>query len=396
MIRRLTAQGLSNPLDRILLSLYGGVGPQTVQEILYRAGMNPIQLLEYCGQYEYQRLWQAIGPLAQDLKHHRYAPEILTDPRRFSAIALTQYPESDRQAYDSMNQALDCFYQNQGIANLMRQRRNDLDQVLRRERERCEKKAGLQLEAVREAQNIQHLRLRGELLTANLHQISQGTEARVRNFYDPGQPWIVIPMDPRKTPSENAQAFFKQYHKIRQGAVIAQTHYEETLQELAYLESVQTALAQAERLEDIGEIRDELQESGYLKKDAAQKKRPLKQDRVELGKCVCLGFDIYYGKNNKQNDYLTMKLARGEDIWLHVKDIPGSHVLIKNPQSGPVPDAVLEKAAQLAAWHSKARQSAKTPVDYTRRKHVWKPTGARPGMVLYKEQRTLLVSPAQD
>jgi predicted ribosome quality control (RQC) complex YloA/Tae2 family protein len=319
----------------------------------------------------------------------------LTEQRRFSAIRLTQYPESDRLVYDSMNQALDFFYQNQGIVNLLRQRRNDLDQVVRRERERCEKKAGLQLETVREAENTQHLRLYGELLTANLHQISQGTEARVQNFYDPDQGWITIPMEPRKTPSENAQAFFRQYHKIRHGAVAAQTHYEETCQELAYLDSVQTALTQTERLEDILEIRDELQEAGYLRKDAAPKKKNPKQSPLEIGQFSYLGFQIYYGKNNKQNDYLTMKLARGEDIWLHAKDIPGAHVLIKSARSDSVPDEVLEKAARLAAWHSKARLSAKVPVDYTRRRHVWKPNGARPGMVLYKEQQTFYVEPGE-
>jgi predicted ribosome quality control (RQC) complex YloA/Tae2 family protein len=108
-----------------------------------------------------------------------------------------------------------------------------------------------------------------------------------------------------------------------------------------------------------------------------------------------LGFDIYCGKNNKQNDYLTMKMARGEDIWLHTKDIPGSHVLIKNPEGRDIPPEVVEKAAQWAAWHSQARQSSKVPVDYTKRKNVWKPNGARPGMALYKNQQTLYISPAE-
>ncbi|MDR1204434.1 MAG: NFACT family protein [Peptococcaceae bacterium] len=399
LARRLMGQDFSKPLDRILLSLYGGIGPQTAQEILFRAGFAPTDLLEFCGQYEIQRLWQVIEGLAGDLRAHRYTPETLAGLGRFSAVRLTQFPEDERRAHATVNEALDCFYQNRGVLNLTRQRRNDLDQILRREKERCEKKAGLQWETVREADNVHHLRLYGELLTANLHQIPQGPEASVQNFYEQDNALTVIPMDPRKTPSENAQAYFKMYRKARHGAEIAQVHYDETLLELAYLDSVQTAVHQSETLDGLAEIREELQESGYIKKEPAQRKKAAKQpDRAGadyISKAACLGFEIYCGKNNRQNDYLTMKMARGEDIWLHTKDIPGSHVLIKNPGGRDVPPEVVEKAAQWAAWHSKARQSSKAPVDYTKRKHVWKPNGARPGMALYKNQQTLYVSPGE-
>jgi predicted ribosome quality control (RQC) complex YloA/Tae2 family protein len=399
LTQRLTAQDLSKPLDRILLSLYGGIGPQTAQEILFRAGLRPTDALEFCGQYEIRRLWRAIADLGQDLKAHRYTPELLTDARLFSAVALTQFPEGDRRAYSNMNDALDQFYQNQGVLNLLRQRRNDLDQILRREQERCEKKAGLQWETVQEAEKVGHLRLYGELLTANLHQISQGTEASVHNFYEPDDAPAVIPMDPRLTPSENAQAYFRRYRKARHGAEIAAVHYDETLRELTYLDSVQTAVHQSETLEGLLEIKEELQDSGYIKKEPASRKKIVKQpERAvadNIGKTVYLGFEIYCGKNNKQNDFLTMKMAKGEDIWLHTKDIPGSHVLIKNRGGRPVPQEVLDKAARWAAWHSKARQSSKAPVDYTERKNVWKPNGARPGMALYKNQQTLYVSPEE-
>jgi predicted ribosome quality control (RQC) complex YloA/Tae2 family protein len=396
---RLMSQNPSKPMDRILLSLYGGIGPQTVQEVLYRSGLHPADVPEFFGQHEIRRLWQAISGLSKDLLAHRYKPETMGDPRCFSAMALTQFPEKDRRSHSSMNEALDDFYQNQGMLNLLRQRRNDLDQVLRRERERCEKKAGLQQETIREADNIRHLRLYGELLTASLHEVSQGPEASVRNFYEPDGALTVIPMDPRKTPSENAQAYFKKYRKARHGAEIAQIHYDETLRELAYLDSVQTAVQQSETLEDLLEIRDELQESGYIKKEPSQRKKAPKQPGRAaadgVSKTVYLGYEIYCGKNNKQNDFLTMKIARGEDIWLHAKDIPGSHVVIKNPQGRAVPQEVLEKAAQWAVWYSKARQSSKAPVDYTKRKHVWKPNGARPGMVLYENQQTIQAAPAE-
>jgi predicted ribosome quality control (RQC) complex YloA/Tae2 family protein len=398
LIRRLMNQSLSKPLDRLLLSLYGGIGPQTAQEILYRAGLHPAEVLEFCGQYEIRRLWQAMDGLSQDLRAHRYTPETLTDPRRFSAVRLTQFPGSERRSHAGMNEALDHFYQNQGILNLLRQRRNDLDQVLRREKERCEKKAGFQWETIREADDIHHLRLYGELLTAHLHQIAQGPEASAPNFYDPDGAVVVIPMDPRKTPSENAQAYFRMYRRARHGAEIAQIHYDETLRELAYLDSVQTAVHQSETLEDLSEIKEELQESGYIKKEPARKKKSAGRDQTaadSISKAACRGYEIYCGKNNRQNDFLTMKMARGEDIWLHAKDIPGGHVLIKNPQGRPVPPDVLEKAAQWAAWHSKARQASKVPVDYTKRKHVWKPNGARPGMALYENQQTIQVSPAE-
>ena len=133
--------------------------------------------------------------------------------------------------------------------------------------------------------------------------------------------------------------------------------------------------------------------NGAFKKGPGNKGKSAGPSRPDVEKMVYLGFEIFYGKNNRQNDYLTMKIARGEDVWLHTKDIPGSHVLIKNNAGQPLPDEVLEKAAGLAAWHSQGREAAKVPVDFTRRKHVWKPGGARPGMVLYDHQQTLYVTP---
>lgn len=398
---KLLSQPLSQKLAKILLNLYSGLGPQSCEEIVSRAGLNPSLPLEFCGDYELNKLWQAFQAAADDIREGIFSPEVIIQdgkPVTFSALALTHFPAGSRRPFPSINEALDYFYSNRQKSNMFQQKKADLAQVIKREIERCEKKAGLQEETIRQAAESEHYRLWGELLTANQYQLQQGPEVQVTNYYDPEGAQVTIPLDASLSIMDNAQNYFKKYQKAKNAARQAQVHLDETRQELEYLYSLAASLENVTTLAEAEEIREELQEAGYLKAPVSNKKNnagsPKETSTPE--KITFQGWEIYYGKNNKQNDLLTMKMSKAEDIWLHTKNIPGAHVIIKNPGNKPVPPEVLETAALLAAYNSKARFSTQVPVDYTQKKNVWKQKGAKPGMVHYENQRTLYVTPAEE
>lgn len=408
---RLLETGPNKALDKLLLSVYAGIGPQTVQELLHRAGLEPSQTLEFFGQYEYLKLFRSVQNMGNALRGNLYHPEVILQdgvPKAFSAVALTQYPEHQRKAFESVNEMLDFFYRNRSTYNLFRQRQSDLEQVLRREQERCERKAGLQATAIQDAKEAQRWRLYGELLMAHAYDLPQGIEAVVPNYFEPETPLVVIPMDPALTPLQNAQNYFKRYQKAQHTARQAQAPYEETLEELAYLDSVAASLGSVTELSELAEIKEELQEAGYIKAEPVKSAKTPKTGKggrtskpgkpaaqPQPGQVTIEGFQILYGKNNRQNDFLTMKIARNGDLWLHTQKIPSAHVIIRNPDRRTIPDSVIVAAAKLCVWNSKARYSSQVPVDYTLRQHVWKPKGAKPGMVLYENYKTLFAAAAE-
>ena len=403
---RILSLALSTTLNKALLKIISGISPQSVEEILYRTGLNPLQSLEYCGEYELSTLWQELSRISANLKEGLFTPEVIlkeNQPETFSALALTSYQTSWRRGFSTMNQALDYYYQHKNTATLFQQKKCDLENLVKKEILRCEKKAGLQSETIQEAQKAEQYRLWGELLTAQLYHLQQGKEAQVPNYYEPAEKMETIPLDEHLTVGENAQRYFSRYQKAKNAASKAQKQLQETKEELAYLYSLTSSLNSITNLSEIEEIREEFREAGYLsttaaktatKKRLAAKNGTGKQQTTSLPQKIRRdSWLIYVGKNNKQNDLLTMKLAKAEDLWFHTKDIPGSHVIIKNPDHQPIPDKILEEAALLAAYHSQARNSTNVPVDYTLRKNVWKQKGAKPGLVLYDNQRTIYVTP---
>lgn len=391
---------LTQTVKKSLLNTYQGFSPQSIEEIIFRAGLEPTLTVEYCGDYECTKLWLAFKDLVAKLQQGIFAPEVVLDgntPLGFSAIALTQYNEEMRKSFPSINEALDLFFSFKNSSNIFRQKVTHLNQLIKKEVDRCEKKAGLQMESINNAEKSEHYRLWGKLLTANIHTLPRGKEARVVNFYDQEAKTIDIPLNETLTISDNAQRFFKLYQKAKHTAKQAAVQLQETQNELAYLYSLSNSLEQVTDLQELYEIEEELRDSGYLK--TTPKKGKKKTDAPEKStpvRIILESFDIYIGKNNKQNDLLTMKMGKPSDLWLHTKDIPGSHVLIRNPNDKIIPNEVLEAAALLAAYHSKARHATNIPVDYTQKKHVWKQKGAKPGMVNYDNQRTIFVTPDED
>ena len=299
-----------------------------------------------------------------------------------------------------MNEMLDTFFRDRDAANLFQQRQRDIEQIIRREQERCRKKAGLQAESILEGKAAEKWQVLGQLLTANYYQIKQGTEAIVTDLYDPDEKTVVIPMDPRFSPMENAQIYFKRYRKARQTAEKAQIFYEETMNELAYLESLTFSLTTVRSTGELSEIREELTEAGYAKsadrdrRSAGRrgKKTPAKSENPQIAGFQYRGFTILFGANNRQNDYLNMKIAKSGDLWFHAQNIPSSHVVVRNPENKTIPDDVIEAAAKLCLWHSQAKSAGRAAIDYAPRQNIWKPKGARPGMMLYEQYQTVFVS----
>jgi len=307
--------------------------------------------------------------------------------------------------FDTMSGAIDEFYDGRTRAAALAQRKAGLLKHVNSNIARCKKKLAIQQDSVREAAGHNLLKLYGELITANIHNIRSGAAAaHLLNYYDEteGGGYVDVELDETLSPQANAQVYFKRYRKAVSTWKNAGFQAAETLKELQYLESVLQELEMSQNNGEILEIRQELASQNYVfglrdnnsrkkgKKSAHSGKNPAASEPHIFNSSD--GLAIYVGKNNGQNDRLTMKTASSNDIWLHAQNIPGSHVIIKK-QQGDIPHTTLLEAASLAAYFSKARMGGNVNVDYTAVRHVRKPSGARPGMVIYDNQRTLSVAP---
>ena len=295
--------------------------------------------------------------------------------------------------YESISLLLDDFYTMRDMHERMHQKSADLIKLLNNNIERITKKLNILRKTLSDAENKEKYKVAGDLLTANLYMLADGMKsAEVTDYYAEGMPAVTIALDPQLSPSQNAQRYYKKYNKAKTAEIEAARQLETAQADLYYLESTLTALGNAETEADLNSIRAELAEQGYMKRRTSQKQQ--KQTRPQPLHFVSPdGFDVYVGKNNTQNDYLTLKIANSSDIWFHTKNIHGSHTVIKLGINKDVPDSTILFAAQLAAYYSKARESSQVPVDYTQIKNVKKPNGAKPGMVIYDCYNTLYVTP---
>ncbi len=387
------------PLQKIILSKFEGLSPQTCREIVIRAGLEPTATVEFIGELDLCILWAVFDEIRSSALTGTFHPSICYEGKRpaaYSALGLTQFPNAVYRN-GTMSDVLEEYYSTREYQEKFARAAGALLKTVADEIKKCKKKISIHEDTLKKAEDADTLKILGELVTANIFQLEKGAKAiEVVNYYDPGQKTVTIPLDTRLTPAENAQQYFKKYTKSRHSKEVSQNYLQDLNKELQYLESVLTALEQAEQFSELDEIKAELVKESYLKPEQAAKgtKKPTPvSEPVPLKFVSAEGFTILVGRNNRQNDYLTMKLADQEDLWFHVKDIPGSHVVVKNPGGRPIPDKTIETAAQIAAFFSKARNSSKVPVDYALRKHVRKPRGAKPGMVIYDNQNTIMVEP---
>ena len=297
--------------------------------------------------------------------------------------------------YDSIGEALDSLYINSDRREWAKRHGASARKVLQNNIERCEKKLALYADALNSGEQMEKCRLYGELLTANLHSLKSGTDtAAVDNYYADPVERIAIPLDRQLTPGENAQRYYKKYQKLKAARDMAIVQREQTLSELNYLEGQLDNLTKCTAENELSELIEELKEQGYIKRDKGGKKKMKLAASKPMHFVSSTGADIYVGKNNRQNDELTLHFASPNDIWMHAKNIPGSHVIVKGASEQDT--ATMTEAALLAAYYSRARGSENVAVDYTPRKYVKKPAGAKPGMVIYTTNKTAYVTPSEE
>lgn len=316
-----------------------------------------------------------------------YSREEMKD---YYVFPLARYSALSVLRLESPGELLDTYYGERDTKNNLKQKYNDLFKLVSNLIERNIKKIHIHNEKLQECSSYETWKIYGDLLMANQYSIGYGqTKAEVENFYTDCLEIVSIPLDPVLSAVDNAKRYYARYAKEKSTREIVSEQLKECLEEKSYLETVLFNLDNAMDISSIEEIRQELYGLGYIKKrrqsGKVQKSSPYHYRSSD-------GFDIYVGKNNIQNDYLTLRFAVASDIWMHTKDIPGSHVIVKS-QGGKVSDEALMEGAMLAAYHSKAKNSTTVPVDYTERKNVKKPSGAKPGMVIYYTNKTIYVTP---
>ena len=311
----------------------------------------------------------------------------------FTFLPILQYgPDTESRRYESFSRLLDDFYAGRATAEKVGQRGAGLQKAVGRVRDRVARRVAqqeLEREATRDRERKREL---GDILTSNLYALQKGMKTvRLTDYYDPEGREVDIPLDPLLTPQQNAAKYYKEYNKAKTAEVVLGEQVEKGRRELEYLDSVLEAIALSEGERDLAEIRQELTDTGYLRRGAKAAKR-MKVAAKPMEFRSTAGLRISVGKNNTQNDLLTAKQAGKGDLWLHTQKIHGSHVILWT--EGRAPDAgSIEEAAKLAAWFSQARDGKKVPVDYTPVKYVKKPAGAKPGMVVYTTYQTAYVDP---
>lgn len=416
------------PLWRALFEKIEGLSPLLARELVCRSGLTPQTSIEECGAYEFDRLNQAVRWLQETVLAGSFQPNLVTGNTpaageldlntrlvEFAAVPLLQYAGEDYRicCYESPSELLEACYRIRQLQRRWRGLYQELSRVIQASREKAFGKLALRQDSLRQIEQAEEFKRQGDLIMTFLYRIKPGMEEiRLPDLYG-SEEEISISLSPLLTPIQNAQEYYRRYSRARRSQAVVKRYLEESRQEVEYLESVGQALAMASTLQELQEIREELVEQGYLRapsdqaKKSKRKGKPLKdKDKekiTEVSPARFLssdGYEILVGKNNRQNDFLTMKLARKGDIWLHAKDLPGAHVVIRvrsrQPAEGgdlPVPDRTLMEAAGLAAYFSRGRHASKVSVDYTRRQNVRKPGGSPPGKVVYDNYRTLLVNP---
>lgn len=384
-------------IEKQLLSLIKGFSPLLCREICFISEIDGRKPFGSLTEEELSSLKRALTGVIGKIASNGFNPCIMYDdsadgkPIDFHCLKIKQYVYS--KSFDSMSTVLDLFFVEKDRIERSKQKKSDVLKLLNNNIDRCNKKLALQQDKLREVSEREKMKLSGELITANIYSLQKGLKkVSLLNYYSENQEYMEIPLDENLTPQENAQRYFKQYSKAKSAYISTNRQVEETLKELDYLEGVLQLLENCSSVQEIDEVRQELSEQGYLSSKHFKNKSKKSKPSSPLHFKSSDGFDIFIGKNNKQNDQLTLKMSASNDLWMHTQNIPGSHVIIKNNRQ-TIPDSTLLEAALLAAYHSKAKFSSGVPVDYTHVKNVKKPPGAKPGMVTYTNFKTIIVTP---
>ncbi len=380
-------------INKAIYTSFTGISPLLANEISYRANIDADAAVASLSNEQLLHLANHFIWFMDDVKEHKYQPNIVrngTEPIDYSSVVLTMYEQYDSTKVDSISEVLESYYAEKNVYSRIRQKSVDLRKIVATALERNVKKYDLQLKQQKDAEKKEKYKLYGELLQAYGYGVEPGAKSvEVENYYDDNK-LIKIPLDENLSALENSKKYFEKYGKLKRTSEALDSLIEETHNQILHLESIQNALDIATSADDLVQIKEELMEYGFIKKNRSAKKEKIKSKPFHYRSLE--GYDIYVGKNNYQNDELSFKIATGNDWWFHAKGIPGSHVIVK-ANNEELPDKVFEEAASLAAYYSKGRDNDKVEVDYLQKKNLKKPSGAAPGFVVYYTNYSLVISP---
>ena len=384
--------GKDGEISKCILGTVEGVSPLLTREVAHYVTRGEHKFKSELGESQYDRLSFALGQL-------RPVPTMVLDlegkPKDFSFVEIRQYGHMMlTKKYDTLSSLLDGFYSERDRMERMKQRSHDLLKLIVNLNDRIVRKLDLQRQELAQSKNREHLKICGDLLSANLYQLQKGmTLAKVENFYEEGSPLVEIKLDPALTPVQNSQKYYAEYRKADTAEKKLRELIAKGEEELVYVDSIFDAITRTNSESELAAIKSELAAEGYIKNIRAKKQKPekLKPKRYRSSD----GFTILVGRNNVQNDELTLRTAKGNDMWLHTQKIPGSHTVVLS-EGREISNQALEQAAIIAAYNSRAQDSAQVPVDYTLIRNVKKPHGAKPGMVIYETYQTAYVTPDRE
>ena len=382
------------PLYKAIYCGFTGLSPCVAHELCYRAEVDSDKAVSDLSAAELEQISDQLYALSEDIKSGRFAPNVVYEnkqPKEYATTRLTSYSDENTRRFATVSELLEYYYAEKNMITRIRQRSVDLRRIVQTALERNVKKYDLQLKQLSDTEKREKYRIYGELLNTYGYSVEAGaTSFEALNYYD--NQMITIPLDPTLSTGENAKKYFEKYQKLKRTYEALTTLTADTKDEIAHLSSISTSLDIALKEEDLVQIKEELIESGYIKRKGGLRGKQ-RRERVTSKPFHYVssdGYHIYVGKNNYQNEELTFKFATGNDWWFHAKGIPGSHVVVKT-NGEEMPDRVFEEAGKLAAHYSQARGQEKVEIDYTQKKNVKKPNGSKPGFVVYYTNYSLVI-----
>ena len=378
------------PLFKAVYTGFTGISPSIAQELCYRAGVDADLPSAGVEAEALERMASVLTSLAEDIKNTNFDYNVVYEnnqPVEYAAVRLSSYKEEQRRRFESVSALLEYYYAEKNTITRIRQRSVDLRKIVATALERNVKKYDLQIKQLQDTEKRETYRVYGELLNAYGYGVEAGAKSmEALNYYT--DQMITIPLDPMLSAGENAKKYFDKYQKLKRTYEALTTLTKETKEEIDHLSSISISLDIALKEEDLVQIKEELIESGYIRRKDSTKREKITSKPFHY--LSSDGYHIYVGKNNYQNEELTFKFATGNDWWFHTKGIPGSHVVVKS-NGEELPDRVFEEAGKLAAHYSQARGQEKVEIDYTQKKNVKKPNGSKPGFVVYYTNYSLVI-----
>lgn len=385
-------------ISKFLYYNYLGLSPLISKEICFNTHLEMDRTIVSLNKYDIETLYESFSSLMNRVNQGLFTPmyitsEDLSDIRAFHSLEINQFGRENKVFLESISNLLDNYYRKKDTSDRINQKSQSIRKSIGVKLDRALIKLGKQKEELLESKDREKLKIYADLISANLYKIPRSIDKiELENFYDENMEKIKIPLDIKLSPVDNAQKYYKRYSKMKHANQLLLEQIPETISEIEYLENVLLGIEHATDIIELDEIKEELIAEGYLNGTSRKKTKTKEKISTPQHYISSDNISIFVGKNNKQNDYLTMKFAKKDDMWFHVQNMPGSHVLIKS-EGKEIPLTTLEEASILAAFFSKGKNSNHVAVDYTLKKNVKKPKNAKTGMVIYDNFKTIIIDP---